>query len=256
MNASHSLKLFARRTLVAVVRLILRLRSVTYEPSGEGCALVIAPHPDDESFGCGGWIAMQRAAGRNIHILFLTDGGASHPGHPQVLPRQIAQIRATEAVSAARALGLEPDHLHFFNFADGHLSHLDTPAALELSRRLREFVRQHAPDEILLPCRGDGSSEHEAAFQHATAALADLPVSPRVLEFPVWSWWSPRLLARLALSSERIHRCTFPQKRASKQAALACYTSQIRPLPPWTTPALPSGFVSLFSTTEEYFFES
>jgi N-acetylglucosamine malate deacetylase 1 len=256
MNASSSLKLIARRTLAAGVRFVLRLRSVPYEPGGEGCALVIAPHPDDESFGCGGWIATQRAAGRNIQILFLTDGSASHSGHPQISPGQIAQIRFTEAVSAARALGLEPEHLHFFNFADGLLSHLDSSTALVLSRRLREFVLQHAPDEILLPCRRDGSSEHEAAFQHATAALADLPVSPRVLEFPVWSWWSPRLLARLALSPARIHRCEFPRKRTSKEAALACYVSQINPLPPWTMPALPSGFVAMFSAAEEYFFES
>ena len=40
--------------------------------------LVVAPHPDDESLGCGGLIAKLAASGSAFCVLFVTDGGASH----------------------------------------------------------------------------------------------------------------------------------------------------------------------------------
>ena len=41
--------------------------------------LVLAPHPDDESLGCGALLA-QAFAGAGAHVACLTDGAASHPG--------------------------------------------------------------------------------------------------------------------------------------------------------------------------------
>src|SRR5438067_976178 len=39
--------------------------------------MVIAPHQDDETFGCGGLIALQREGGATVKVVFLTDGGNS-----------------------------------------------------------------------------------------------------------------------------------------------------------------------------------
>ena len=40
--------------------------------------LVLAPHPDDESLGCGALLA-HGLAGPGAHVACLTDGAASHP---------------------------------------------------------------------------------------------------------------------------------------------------------------------------------
>src|SRR5580704_16937481 len=40
--------------------------------------LVLAPHPDDESLGCGGLIADCQARGQPVYVLILTDGAGSH----------------------------------------------------------------------------------------------------------------------------------------------------------------------------------
>ena len=48
-----------------------------YSPSSLPVAqnvLVLAPHPDDEIFGCGGCLALYRRAGVNIHVYVLSDG--------------------------------------------------------------------------------------------------------------------------------------------------------------------------------------
>src|SRR5579885_2284019 len=41
-------------------------------------ALIIAPHHDDETLGCGGVIALKRAAGVPVQVVILTDGSRSH----------------------------------------------------------------------------------------------------------------------------------------------------------------------------------
>src|SRR5437762_1448664 len=53
--------------------------------SGGRPLLVLAPHPDDESLGCGGLIAESCARGGTVHVVILTDGTRSPPNsktHP------------------------------------------------------------------------------------------------------------------------------------------------------------------------------
>ena len=38
--------------------------------------LVLAPHPDDETFGCGGSLALHAEAGDPVKVVFLTNGAA------------------------------------------------------------------------------------------------------------------------------------------------------------------------------------
>ena len=65
--------------------------------------LVLAPHPDDESLGCGALLA-QAFAGVGAHVACLTDGAASHPGSRLVPPDQLAAIRRAEVLDAVAPL--------------------------------------------------------------------------------------------------------------------------------------------------------
>src|SRR3984893_10953906 len=46
---------------------------------GTGGIVVVAPHPDDETLGCGGLIALASQLGRNIQVVVISDGVGSHP---------------------------------------------------------------------------------------------------------------------------------------------------------------------------------
>ncbi len=54
-------------------------------PPGER-VLVLAPHPDDETFGCGGTIRLLLSAGRQVRVIFLTSGDKADPSNPKSYP--------------------------------------------------------------------------------------------------------------------------------------------------------------------------
>ena len=46
---------------------------------GERPLVVLAPHPDDETLGCGALIFDAASRGADCHIICVTDGSRSHP---------------------------------------------------------------------------------------------------------------------------------------------------------------------------------
>jgi LmbE family N-acetylglucosaminyl deacetylase len=218
--------------------------------------LVFAPHPDDEVLGCGGLLTIKRIKGIPVHVAYITDGRASHPAHPVLTPGALAVQRQAEAQKAMDLLGVERTALQFLGVPDGTLMHLDGPATDGLVSRIAEVLRSTRPSEILLPCRRDGSSEHDAAFIFVARALEQTGLQPRILEFPVWSWWNPLLLIRPLLTCRRVWRMDFLKYEGLKRQALAAYASQVQPAPPWEKAILSREFVSFFSSPEEFFFES
>ena len=256
VGCRQAFRLRMRRALSWALRLALRLRARRYVVAGHPVALVLAPHPDDDVLGCGGLIAAKRAAGVAVFVAYLTDGGASHPGHPALTPAELVVQRAAEAREALRLLGVDPSAIQFLGFPDGELNRLGSASAAALENALRRLLESLRPDEIFIPFRRDGSSEHEAAFVHFAAALAASGRRPRVYEFPVWSWWNPLLLRRALFTSRRVHRFRFPGLGSVKARAIAAHASQTRAVPPWTQPVLTGEFVEFFLQPEEFFLET
>src|SRR4051812_37624433 len=80
---SKRAKDFARLVASRCCRLVLQWTSRPYV-GRRGVTIVFAPHQDDEALGCGAVIARKRNDGGAVHVVFLTDGSASHPHHPLV----------------------------------------------------------------------------------------------------------------------------------------------------------------------------
>src|SRR5262249_50662503 len=70
--------------------------------------IVVAPHPDDESLGCGGLIAEACRQGLPSKIVVVSDGAGSHPNSKAYLPDRLISVREEEAKRAATELGLSP----------------------------------------------------------------------------------------------------------------------------------------------------
>lgn len=236
-------------------RALLRGRSRPFSIGEIKSLLVFAPHPDDETLGCGGTLAALRALGAKVHIAFLTDGGASHPRHPVVSPAKLAALRRNEAVAATRALRVESSRVFFIDALDGTLASLPPGGKDDLVLKIAEILGKTSPDAVMLTCWRDGSSDHEAANNLVHLALGRTGRSPRVFEFPIWAWRNPLLLLGPVLRSRAVWRSDIRDTRELKAAALEAYASQVRPIPPDESPVLPSDFLSEFGFPEEFFFE-
>src|SRR5437763_16937815 len=72
-----------------------------------GLAAVFA-HPDDESFGCAGALALAHDAGRVTRLLVATRGEAGLPGGTEA-NESFGDVRERELVTAAQTIG--PDEV-------------------------------------------------------------------------------------------------------------------------------------------------
>jgi LmbE family N-acetylglucosaminyl deacetylase len=249
------MKTLARRFLRGLIEAGIRARSRPY-PFAARSAIIVAPHEDDSTLGCGGLIAQKRLLGHDVRIAYLTDGSASHPGHPRVRPADLAAIREREATAAAEVLGVPARDLHFLRLPDGRLATLSEAERHRLRAELAAIAATAAPDELFVPCQADASTEHDAANRLLRDACAAARMNVRIYEYPIWSRWNPLRLIRPALAARALWRFEFPRLAPVKRRALAKYASQVAPLSPSLKPVLSPAFVRFFETPVEFFLEA
>lgn len=187
-------------------------------------AMILAPHPDDESIGCGGLIAAACAAGVAPVVVILTDGARSHPSSMAFPPARLAAIRAAEARSAVRLLGLPENRLFFLNHPDAGLAG-DGEAGAAVVRDVGEIAERLQCSLVIAPWAGDPHCDHEAAARIGAAAAARLGVG--LLSYPVWGW--------LRRGSDLVDeprtggwRLDISAQMPAKQAAVAAHATQHR----------------------------
>lgn len=153
-----------------------------------GALLVVAPHPDDESLGCGGAIAAARHYGVPVQVLFVTDGSRSHPNSKAYPAPRLRAVREGEALAALRELGVPASAATFLRYGDCAVPAPDGGAfTAAVTRCARYFARSRA-GTILLPWRRDPHRDHRATWVLAQRAFAKAGLKPRQLEYAIWVW--------------------------------------------------------------------
>jgi len=148
--------------------------------------MVIAPHPDDETLGCGGLISCLAAEGRRVHVVFVTDGGASHRNSPTWPRERLVRCREAEATEALRHLGLKDQPPTFLHLRDSAMPRPGTTAYRAVRDRLAGLIASIRPDLALLPWRRDPHCDHRDSWCLAQDAIAAAGASPTVLEYAIW----------------------------------------------------------------------
>ena len=121
--------------------------------------LVVAPHPDDESLGCGGTLLRHIAEGDSVHWIIVTTMTVS-----QGFSEDRIATRNAEIDSVASAYG----------FSDVHriglpTTRLDTLAVGDLVGAIGKVFQAIHPDTVYLPYRNDVHSDHVATFDATTS---------------------------------------------------------------------------------------
>jgi O-antigen biosynthesis protein len=184
--------------------------------------LVLAPHADDEVFGCGGGIAAHVRAGVPVKVVVLTDG-AGH-GEPSE--------RAQESRAAAQVLGYGAPE--FWDYPDRGLRCEDA-----LVQRVVEAVAACGADLLYAPSPWEIHPDHRQAA--AIAAEVVRRTGIRVAYYEVGAPLRPNLLLDITGSAEtksRAMRCF------SSQLEQQDYERQIRALNEYRTYPLPHGVLA------------
>lgn len=188
-------------------------------------AVIVSPHPDDEILGCGGLLQLLAHEQRQILLISVTDGNASHPGSRYWTPRRLSIIRPQESAAALKRLGLPLNEIKWV-----HGGFPDTGVANH-EAKLQDFLLTylHHDDVIFTTWREDGHSDHEAVGRASVAAAHQ--VGARVHEIPVWAWhWASPEDPRIPW--QRARKLPLDQwTQARKRHAVQAFASQIHPDP-------------------------
>ncbi|MBV8886447.1 MAG: PIG-L family deacetylase [Chroococcidiopsidaceae cyanobacterium CP_BM_RX_35] len=153
-----------------------------------GSTLVVAPHPDDESLGCGGVIALLRSFDCAVSVLVISDGTRSHPRSRKYPALALRALRETETQSALAILGVEASQVTFLGLPDGAVPNSGAAGFEQAVARCCDCLAALAPKTIFLPWRLDPHPDHRAAWQLMRKVIADLHLAPIIVEYPIWDW--------------------------------------------------------------------
>lgn len=210
-----------------------------------GKVLILAPHPDDEVFGCGGLISRLVIEGNAPHIVILTGGECSHTDCCNTPKADIVKARRGLTRKAAEALGLPNCNIHELNFADGKIS---GSKGFEYEK-LKQLIADLNPQTILVPHYGEGWPDHLAVRE---LGIELVPKDADVYEYCVWFWY----YLQRNLDWEQAYRLeTTSEEHSRKLAAISAYHDSLAPCcKPWIG-VLPPLFIKANSTDTELYFK-
>lgn len=156
--------------------------------------LVVAPHPDDETLGCGGAIALLRQLAQSVHVLVVSDGAQFHPHFPDYPTSTWRQRRESETLAALKLLGVDAEAVTFLGYLERTIPSPEDAEFEAAIARCRAYLQALAPSLIFLPWRSDPHRDYRAVWKLIRRASADLPNLPRQIEYPIWEWKATRSL--------------------------------------------------------------
>ena len=191
------------------------------EAATQGPWLIVAPHPDDETLGCGALMAAIGAKGGRAYTAFVTDGAGSHPDAPGWSRRRIAGLRRGEAGAALRALKACEPALHL-DWPDAAPPGAGDPVFDRTVARLAAWARARGIRRIAVTWSGEPHCDHVAAAALADAVARRLAV--RLYHYLVWGWTVESLLDQLA--GRKVVSVDTQAGKARQRRAMACHRSQ------------------------------
>ncbi len=212
--------------------------------------VVVAAHPDDETLGAAGLMALAEAADARVEVIVATNGEASHPGSPTHSPTALARIRQREVTAAVHRVAPHAS-IHLLHLPDGRLA--DHLIGLTEEIRFHLGCPWATGTVVVSPWPGDGHPDHQAAG--TAAAQAAHHRGARVLHYPIWAWHWARPADNVLPRPDLLRLPLPPQAHRAKQDALRLHRSQVAALSgaPGDEPVVPPGFRQHFERGFEIF---
>ena len=240
--------------LRCLVRCSAICRSVACRQASDKPVLIVAPHPDDETFGCGGLIKLKRDAGVPVRVVLLTDGEAvgSAPG---ARPETVVTARRRQFVEACKRLGLQSDDLRWLHLPDGAVPLPGQPGFPAATQALLAEVESFVPEEVYCTHEQDVRPDHISAARLTRAATRAWARPCALFYYPIWMWYHASSGLRKRLATEGAWRLDISGVLGAKRQAMSAYLDA--PKAPNGNPycgRLPWSFLRNFRRRYEVYF--
>lgn len=136
--------------------------------------MVFAPHPDDESLGCGGTLALL-AQHCEVTVVLVTDGSGAGG-----LPEGAAAVRQAEFVQALQVLGVSS--WHCLNEPDGAFE-----GSQALCERVDRLIQAHHPQWVFLPSVLDYHRDHLRIADMVTTLCQKHAAITKLIYYEIWA---------------------------------------------------------------------
>lgn len=181
--------------------------------------VIVAPHPDDEIMGCAGLMQQLSALGKQIVLVAVTNGTASHPDSKCYTPEGLNQLRPQETQAALKVLGIDNIDVIALNIQDDAVSQ-----NLDIFYQLL-MAHVQAEDVLVTTFHKDGHPDHEFTAQVVNRVAQEKKL--KYFEVLIWAWhWAHPNDPQIPWDQARRLDLTAQQLQL-KQRAIQCFASQI-----------------------------
>ena len=189
--------------------------------------VVLSPHPDDESLGVGGLVALARRDRQDVSVIVATDGSGSHPRSISYPRERLIATRKAELAEAGRILGLPPERMHHLGLKDTAMP-TQGPAFEQAVAAVSDVVERSGAATLFVTWGGDPHCDHQAAALLAAAVRRRNP-SLTLWAYPIWGWHLPGE-TDVAATAPRGCCIDIADVLAVKRAAIDAHVSQMTDL--------------------------
>ncbi len=200
---------------------LLSIADMAVEP-----ALVVAPHPDDESLGCAGAIALLRSRQHRVQILVMSDGTKSHPNSISYPAPLLKGLREAETCAAMAQLDVDKSYITFMQMPDGAVPNAGSTDFEASVIRCQHYLTSVNPKIIFVPYRYDPHPDHRATWEILQTAVVRSGLSSRWLEYPIWDWDPNQRRNYISSSIKKTWCLDISEVVELKQQTIALYRSQ------------------------------
>ena len=189
--------------------------------------MIVAPHPDDEIIGLGGYVIGQVRSGKRITIVYLTNGEKSLQ---DIDPEVVARERKSLTLTVLAKLGISTKNVVWLSLPDGGIPRYNSTGFNKSVMLLEKLVSKVSPDAVFVTHPLETwPYDHVAAFELAEAAIGKSSIHCDIFGYWVWLWYSMPLKHVALIDWNAVYRIPLHNIMQEKREMMNVYLKPLAP---------------------------
>lgn len=163
-----------------ILKILIKNKGQKFTVSNNN-TLIVAPHPDDETFGCAGLIIKKKKLHTKIFVLFLTNGEGSIEDFSKDKIKE-NRIKTSKIICEK----LKVDKNFYFDIEDGKIDSKD----IDIKNKLKNLIVENDIKEIYVTHEYENWSDHNQASLLTFDVLKEMNNNIKLYYYWIWVWYS------------------------------------------------------------------